>query len=111
MKAGKLKHRITIQKKTSSKTSTGSIKIKWEDVCKVWASFEPSSVKEFLASQSIKSEVIAKIIIRYNKNLSIDSTMRVLYRDKVYNIVGVLPDLNCGLDYLTLSVSEGVNDG
>ncbi|WP_392552920.1 phage head closure protein [Orbus wheelerorum] len=111
MKSGKLRHRITIQKKISSKTGTGSIKVKWEDVCKVWASVEPSSVKEFLTAQSIKSEVTAKIIIRYNKNIVIDSTMRILYRDKIYNIAGVLADLNSGLDYLTLPVSEGVNNG
>lgn len=111
MKIGKLRHRVTIQKKTESKTGTGSLIHKWEDLCHAWASIEPLSVREFLAAQSIQSEASAKITIKFNKNIPIDSTMRVLYRGKVYNISGVLADPKSGLDYITLPVSEGVNDG
>lgn len=37
-------------------------------------------------------------------------TMRILYRNKVYSIHGVLPDPDSGLEYLTLPVSEGVRE-
>lgn len=37
--------------------------------------------------------------------------MRITHRGKVYNIAGVLPDNMSGLEYITLPVSEGVNDG
>ena len=37
--------------------------------------------------------------------------MRILHRGKIYNIEGVLPDDESGLQWLTLPYSEGVKDG
>ena len=37
--------------------------------------------------------------------------MRILHRGQVYNIAGLLPDRVSGLEYITIPVSAGVNDG
>ncbi|KPB96501.1 Head-tail adaptor protein [Pseudomonas syringae pv. maculicola] len=37
--------------------------------------------------------------------------MRALHRGRIYNIHGALPDAKSGLEYLTLPVSEGLNNG
>lgn len=110
MDAGKLRHRITIQRPARSQNpETGAITQTWEDVAPVWASVEPLSAREFIAAQSTQSRVTARIVIRYRDD--IDASMRILHKGKIYNIEGVLPDNQSGREWLTLPCSEGVDDG
>lgn len=110
MRAGTLRHRVTIQHRSQTQNpNTGEITPGWEDVATVWASVEPLSAREFIAAQGQQSEVTARIKIRYREGIT--AAMRVLHRGNVYNIEGVLPDAKSGRHYLTLPVSEGVNDG
>ncbi|RYE50993.1 MAG: head-tail adaptor protein [Rhizobiaceae bacterium] len=110
MRAGKLRHHVTIQRAEFSQDPvTGEITPSWVEVAKVWAAIEPLSAREFIAAAASQSEVAARIVIRYRPGIT--STMRVLYRGKIYNIQGVLADMESGLDYLTLPCSEGVSDG
>lgn len=111
MKTCKLRHRVLIQQKQKTRSPTGAVIVNWVDIATVWASIEPSSVKELLLAKSLLSEVTAKIIVRVNKRITIDSSMRIKHKEKIYNIAGVLSDVESGLDYLTLPVSEGLNDG
>lgn len=110
MKAGSLRHRITIQKPVSGQNpDTGATTTTWEEVAQVWASVEPLSVREFIAAKAGQSEVTARIVMRYRSG--IDATMRILFRGQIYNIEGVLPDPKSGREYLTLPVSMGVDQG
>ena len=110
MRNGKLRHRITLQRPgLSQDPQTGEMIPGWQDVAPAWASIEPLSAREFIAAHAGQSEVTARIVIRYRAD--VDATMRALHRGKVYNIHGVLADPKSGLEYLTLSVSEGVNNG
>lgn len=110
MRAGKLRHRVTIQSPSLNQDpSTGEMLNGWADVATVWAEVTDLSVKEFLAAQAGQSEVSSRVRIRYREG--IDATMRILYRGRVYNIQGVLADAKSGLEYLTLPCSEGANDG
>lgn len=107
LKAGDLRHRVTIQRPvTTQNTSTGALTFGWAEVKTVWASIQPLSTRELLAAQASQSKVSGRIVIRALSG--IDSTMRILHGGKVYNIEGVLPDKDSGLEYLTLVVSEGV---
>lgn len=107
--AGKLRHRIKIQEPKESRTDTGDVLITWKDVAEVWASVEPLSVREFIAGQAMKSQVTARIVVRYRPGLT--AQMRILYRGKIYNPQGWLPDPESGLELLTAPCSEGTNDG
>lgn len=111
MKAGKLRHRIIIQHHDSFQDmNTGEMVTGWTDFASVWASVEPLSARDFIAAQANQSEISARIVIRYRPGIL--STMRIIHRGKVYNIEGPpLPDADSGLEYLTLVVSAGVNDG
>ena len=110
MRAGKLRHRVTIQRPDYTQDPvTGEMTPSWVEFAKTWASIEPLSVREFIAAAATQSKVSARIVIRYRTG--IDATMRILHRDKIYNIEGALPDKVSGLEYLTLPCSEGVNDG
>lgn len=110
MRAGKLRHKVTIQAPGLTQDPvTGEMVAGWADFASVWASVEPLSARDFIAAQANQSEITARIVIRYREGIL--PTMRILHRSKVYAIQGVLPDAKSGLEYLTIPVSEGVKDG
>lgn len=107
--AGRLRHRVRIEQRVSGIDTFGdTLPADWAPVAEVWAEVAPLSAREFIAAQSVQSEVKAKITIRARP---IDPTMRIVHAGKVYNIVGVLPDNVSGLEYITLPVAEGTNAG
>lgn len=111
LKAGRLRHRITIQSPSSTQDpNTGEMLPTWVDVwTQVPAAIEPLSVRDLIAAQATQSKVTARITIRQREGLTAD--MRILHKGKIYNPAGWLPDPDSGLEYLTAPCSEGVNDG
>ncbi len=111
MRAGKLRHRVTIQAPGEVQDpDSGEMIPGWTTVWdKVPASVEPLSVKEFIAASAGQSQMDARIVIRARDG--VNATMRILHRGKIYNIRGVLPDPDSGREYITMPCSEGVNDG
>lgn len=117
LKAGRLNHQVSIQRFESLVDSNGdeirdefgSPVREWVEVHKAWAEVAPLSAREFIQSQATQSQVTARITIRYTP--LVDPTCRIVWRGRFYNIHGVLSDTRSGLEYLTLPVSEGVNDG
>ncbi|WP_300747492.1 phage head closure protein [Pseudomonas sp.] len=110
MRAGELRHRVELQRPLFTQDPvTGEMTPTWLEVARLYASIEPLSARDFLAASAAQSKVSARVVIRYRAG--VDSTMRIIHRDKIYNIEGVLADKVSGLDYLTLPCSEGVNDG
>lgn len=108
--AGRLRHRVTIQETVEVQDSdTGDLRTDWADFKEVWASIAPLSAKEFIATAAIQSSVTTRITIRRLNGVT--AKMRAVHNGKVYNIQGVLPDIESGLEYLTLPCSEGANNG
>lgn len=106
MRAGSLRHRITIQQ---AKTVHGPYGREEE-----WSNYKENvaaevtflSAKEVIASGAELSEVSARIKVRYDEN--INAKMRVIFRKKLYEVQGVTPDNESGLQWLTLFVTEGL---
>jgi SPP1 family predicted phage head-tail adaptor len=113
LSAGRLRHRITIEKQIpgSRDPETGlASATRWSAVVEdLAAEVVPVSVREFIAAQSMQSQIVARITIRYRDGL--DATMRIKHRGKIYNPQGWLPDPDSGLEYLTAPCSQGVNAG
>ncbi|MCH4563348.1 phage head closure protein [Halomonas sp. EGI 63088] len=110
MQIGKLRHRVRLERPAEVQDpDSGEMVPGWELVATVWASVEPLSAREFIAAQAGQSEVTARIGMRHRDDIA--PTWRAVHRGQVYNIEGVLPDPKSGLHYITLPVSEGVNDG
>ncbi len=107
--AGKLRHRVLIQQQVTTRDDDGFSHTSWVDVATVWASVEPLSAREFIQSGQTQAAITARITIRYREGLL--PSMRILHRGEVFNIAGVLPDKVSGLEYITIPVSAGVNDG
>jgi SPP1 family predicted phage head-tail adaptor len=120
MHAGKLRHRVLIEELVAQtdtaddviqNEATGEVDRVWTPIAEVWAAIEPLSAREFLAAQAVQSKVTTRITIRYR---AISPTMRLVHmrrgaRDTIYNIEGVLPDKESGLEFITLPCSAGVS--
>lgn len=119
LEPGKLRHRVRIEEYADVLDSAGDpvrgpqgefVK-EWQEVATVWAAIEPLSAREFMQSAAIQAQVTARIVIRYREGLN--AAMRIVHiaSGKLYNPAGFLADKDSGLEYLTIPVSEGVNDG
>lgn len=109
MQAGKLRHRITLQRaETAQDPLTGEITKQWRTVDNVWGEVVPLSAREYLAARATQSEVSARMVIRYRAD--VDSTMRVIHRGEIYTIDGVLADAGSNIKYVTLMVRKGAAD-
>lgn len=75
----------------------------------VYARVTPVSVREFIQSGSTQVEIVARVLIRYRPDLL--PTDRIVFRGLTYNIAGMLPDPNSGLEWLTLPCAAGKGDG
>nr|WP_028627661.1 phage head closure protein [Pseudomonas resinovorans] len=111
LSAGRLRHRIDIQQRADVQDPvTGEMVPGWATV---WAAvpcaIEPLSAREFIAAKATQSQVVARITLRFRDGL--DASMRILHKGKIYNIAGLLPDKDSGLEYFTIPVSQGVNQG
>lgn len=116
--SGRLRHCVDIEQRTTGQdpvtgAASTSWGVRWENVK---AEIRPLSAKEFLSAETMQSKVTGTIVIRQRCDGDIDPvTMRVVHRTrrgaKVYNIHGALADPDSGEVYITMPVSEGVNDG
>lgn len=110
LEAGKLRHRIIILQPDSEQDSdTGEMETVWTELATVWGAWEPYSTKDFIAAGSVQNETSCRAIIRYRTDIT--AGMRVSFRSKTYEIVGPpLPDKESGLEYLTLMLSDVINE-
>lgn len=109
--AGRLRHRVQLQRQVYAQSpATGAETVSWELLAdRVRAEVAPLSARELVAAKAVDGEVTLRVTIRYRDDVT--DKCRVLFRGKILNIHGVLPDPVSGLEYLTLPCSEGVNDG
>lgn len=91
MKAGRLRNRITIQKKVIGKDNFGQDIDQWVDVCNVRAEIRDISGREYQSSQAEQSQTDCKILIRHRNDITPD--MRVMCNGIYYDIKAVLEDV------------------
>lgn len=93
MRSGRLRHRVYLQAKSVTRDSFGGETIAWTTKTPrpIWASIEPLSVREFFASQELRSQVTHRIVIRYYAGVKTE--WRVLWGSRQFNIVSIInPD-------------------
>lgn len=91
MRAGLLRHRITIESFTEGANEYGEPISTWATYATVWASKEDLSGREYFASQQINAEVSTKFRIRYRAGIT--AKMRIQHGGSVYQIAATMdPD-------------------
>lgn len=93
IRAGKLRHLVTIQAPSETRDACGGeIPNGWTDFATVWASVEPLQGREYLAAAGVEARATTRIRIRYLAGVT--AAMRVVFEDKVYQLVSPPIDPN-----------------
>lgn len=122
IKSGRLRHRLLLEEEALLLDSngdaiqdpeTGETSSAWTEVGTYWAAIEPLSAREFIAAQATQSAVTTRLVLR--KPPRITAAMRFVHmvngvRGTIYNIHGILPDPDSGLEYITCPATAGVSD-
>lgn len=87
LQIGELNHRITFQTLVVLTNENGFESESWIDYKEVWAKAENLHGREYFEAAAVQAENTLKITIRYLD--SINTTMRILFKGKQYNITSI----------------------
>lgn len=112
MRAGSLRHRLTIQTASTGRDSFGAgDQGPWIDDKTIWGGIWPLSGNEYFNSQQVKSNVSHKLRIRYttlSNGSRITSKNRIKYNsDRYFNIISIINPDERNI-YLDLMCNEDV---
>lgn len=111
MRAGLLRHLVTIEDLVTDLDSDGATVEEWVPVYAqpVSAQIVDLSGRELIAAQAVQSKVSTRIVLRYRPGIR--AKMRVVHRDVAYNIEAVIADMNSRFRQVTLLCTSGTNTG
>lgn len=93
LRAGTLRDRIHIQRRTGGKDDWGTpLPEAWEDFAKVWADVRHQSGSESIRAGADVS--IERASIRIRRRADVGAGMRVLHAGSIYDIEAVLPGVD-----------------
>ena len=105
MRAGELRHRITIEAPMATQNAFGEPIEGWTTVADVWASREDLSGREaFLAMQTM-AEVTTRFRMRYRDG--VNATMRILSDGSIYRVTSVADPDGTRRSLVILTAREG----
>lgn len=91
MRAGDLRHTITIQRVTETTDDLGQPVQVWTDVATVRAAVEPLTGRELYAAQAVHAEAQCNVRIRYISGITTKD--RVKYGSRYLNILSVIDQM------------------
>lgn len=95
LNSGKLRRKITFQKKSRVEDESGyptETSESWEDVVTVYASREPLRGREFFAAAAANAELTLRYKMRYREGITPDMRFKDLNNGRICNITAVLDD-------------------
>ena len=91
MRAGRLRHRVSIQSTSESTDAFGALTDSWSTDATVWASIEPISGREAQIAKQTNPLVSHRVVMRYRSGVTPKN--RILFGSSVYHITEVInPD-------------------
>lgn len=109
MRAGTLKHRVTLQRQTpSGGDATWAAPTTWVDEHRVWASVQADAGAESKADNAVMTAVSYTIRIRFLADVT--SEWRMLWNGKTLDIVSVIDPTGRGHE-LEIKAIENVANG
>ena len=110
--AGSLSRRITIQKRAAGSNAFNQPSLVWEDYVRVYANLKVMSGSgyannEFATAGAEINRTTFSFMIRYRKDITPD--MRVVYEGNIYEIRGILPDLD-RREFVYLACAHGASE-
>ncbi len=87
VRVSELNKRISIIEIEDVEDDEGFVEEKEIEVCKCWASVNNTSGKEVYRNKTDFSQVVTRFLVRYRRDIEIDTNMYVKFRNKLYNII------------------------
>ena len=88
MRAGELRHEITVQRYSETQNDYGEVIKDWFDLFTTRASVRPIRGSEIAINHSLVNEITHKVFIRYRANIL--PSDRVIFKDRIFSITSVL---------------------
>lgn len=88
MKAGKLRHRITLQNRTITPSGYGDNTVTYTDIATVWAAVMPLRGREYWSAQQIKATTTHEVEIRHRSDVGPED--RVAFGSRYFTIDSVV---------------------
>ena len=107
MRAGRLRHRVSIQTQSTTLDSYGEPSDSWSTDDTVWAAIEPVSGSERDIGEGLAGIVSHRVIVRYLSGLTPKS--RILFGSRVLGITSIL-DQDEKNEYMKLMCKEEVSE-
>ncbi len=105
MRAGTLRHSITIEKATETRDSFGAVSVSWATYATLRARKAVSGGREFVAAQQLRSEISALFVCRYQPGVS--PKMRLNHGGVYYDILSANDPTGMGRELQLLCKSAG----
>ena len=87
MRAGRIRHKVTVQRATDTANSMGEPIRSWATLATTWAGVEPTRGKEMYAAMQVQGEVVVRFILRYQSALSdLAINDRIMRGSTIYDI-------------------------
>jgi len=87
MRAGPLRHKITIQSATETSDGMGGFTEVWSDHTTAWGQVIPVKGLEALEHRKLEHENVHRIWIRYQGGIT--AKMRISWGDRIMRIIGI----------------------
>jgi len=84
VRAGKLRHRLTIEKATRTRDAHGGETMTWRRVANRWGSIEPLSGREQLQAQQAQSRMTHRVTMRHMESMT--PHHRIKARGRTFNV-------------------------
>ena len=87
MQAGKLRHRVTLQRLTGDRGPAGGVNDAWADIGIRWASVRPLTGREWTAAAAANTQVSHDVMLRHD---SLTTTLtprdRLIFESRIFDI-------------------------
>jgi len=88
MRAGKLRHRVTIESPYQTRDNIGGTEQAWTNMASRWASIQPLQGRELWEAQAVDARITMRVRFRYLANVT--PACRIKFGTRYLNIVSVL---------------------
>jgi SPP1 family predicted phage head-tail adaptor len=113
IRAGQLRKRALVQQRSSALDAFGGQLVTWTDLKTIWCEILELSGRELYLAQTIAAEVTHQVNCRYDPIFALPkvvATYRLSYKGRIFNVHGCTNEGERDRA-ITLSASEGLNDG
>ena len=114
MRAGELRHRVTVERRSMTQDTFGGQSTTWTALGTFWAWVQPASGREIEAAAAQQAEISHTVTMRYNAAIWADpvaaAAYRLRYGSRILDVKAVRNEGENNAE-LTISALEGLTQG